>query len=164
METGHNIQQDRRKAVRGIFTAMTKWSCAVKFVASCPMPVPLWVPVWRLTTGLSNRTLPCMPGFQHFFSPPILFVLNNSFKRQYLSLWSGPLMFSCPANDEEQNTAALRQRYSHTLIALHRVSFFDGLEINEKHSTDIMSKYLLERKVHKEKTSPLDRDGPLMSI
>lgn len=63
-------------------------------------------------------------------------------------------MFSWPENDEEQHTATLKQHYSHVLIARHGVQFFNGFEINEKHSTDIMSKYLLGRKVQMEKTSP----------
>lgn len=66
-EAGHYIQQHVDEE---IFTAITKWSCAVKLLASCPMPFPLWFAVWRLTAGLFNRPPPCMPGFQHFFSLP----------------------------------------------------------------------------------------------
>lgn len=64
------------------FRAMTKWSCALKLLDSCPTPFPLWVAVWRLTAGLSKRPPSYSPCFQRPF-PPNHFSLHNNSERQY---------------------------------------------------------------------------------
>lgn len=64
------------------FRAMTKWSCALNLLDSCPTPFPLWVAVWRLTAGLSKRPPPYSPCFQRPF-PLNHFILHNNSERQY---------------------------------------------------------------------------------
>lgn len=163
--------------------AKTKWSCAVKLLDSCRTSFPLWLAVWRLTAGLSNRPPPNSPCSHHPFPLILNHRLPTSSSSTATALRDNIVTFitvignikvskvksiAQHANDQKQHTRGRQvqsqpkqEHNSHSLITWHSEKFLNCFEMMAKYMNDLMSKYLLSRNVSRKKkhTKPRSSDS-----